>query len=122
AGRVGACGERCCALHAVLEDQTMKYFAHILCVVTVGLCLGISAARASVVVAGTRVVFQARQGQATVRLMNKGDKPSLVEVWIDKSNPDATPNTVHTPFLVTPPVFRINGHSSQSIRILYIPG
>ncbi|WP_329742281.1 molecular chaperone [Dyella sp. A6] len=82
-------------------------------------CLFAAGARASVVIGGTRVVFPAQQGEVTVRLTNEGDKPSLVEAWIDTGNMNSTPNSVSTPFLITPPLFRMDAHKDQSLRILY---
>lgn len=86
------------------------------------LCFAAPAAHASVVISGTRVVFDAASGEATVRLTNNNTRPALVEAWIDAGDMHATPDTVKTPFLITPPVFRINAHKDQSLRILYVAG
>lgn len=87
------------------------------------LCLAIPVvAHASVVIGGTRVVFPAQQGEVTVRLSNEGVHPALVEAWIDTGNPDSTPDSVNTPFLITPPLFRMESHKDQSLRILYTQG
>jgi len=88
----------------------------------VALCLAIPAAQASVVIGGTRVVFPGQQGEVTVRLSNEGDHPALVEAWIDTGNADSTPDSVTTPFLITPPLFRMESHKDQSLRILYTQG
>jgi chaperone protein EcpD len=77
------------------------------------------AADASVVIGGTRVVFPAAGGEVTVRLNNNGEQPALVEAWIDASNPDSTPDTARVPFLITPPLFRMNAGKGQSLRIVY---
>jgi chaperone protein EcpD len=77
------------------------------------------AANASVVIAGTRVVFPAANGEVTVRLSNDGSKPALVEAWIDGGNPDSTPDTSSVPFLITPPLTRMNAGKGQSLRIVY---
>lgn len=77
------------------------------------------AACASVVIGGTRVVFPAQSGEVTVRLTNESDKPALVEAWIDAGDMHATPDKVHTPFLITPPLFRMDPHKDQSLRILF---
>lgn len=100
----------------------MKHFIPTACAVLAVLCLFGGSARASVVIGGTRVVFPARQGEVTLRLSNESDKPALVEAWIDRGNPDSTPDSVSTPFLITPPLFRMEPHKDQSLRILYIPG
>ncbi|HJR11718.1 MAG TPA: molecular chaperone [Rhodanobacteraceae bacterium] len=88
--------------------------------VMVALCLFMAAAHADVVIGGTRVVFPAHQGEVTLRLSNEGDRPALVEAWIDTGNPDSTPDSVNTPFLITPPLFRMEPHKDQSLRILYV--
>jgi chaperone protein EcpD len=77
------------------------------------------AANASVVIAGTRVVFPAANGEVTVRLNNNGEQPALVEAWIDSGNPDSTPDTSNVPFLITPPLVRMNAGKGQSLRIVY---
>lgn len=77
------------------------------------------AADASVVIGGTRVVFPAASGEVTVRLNNNGQQPALVEAWIDAGNPDSTPDTARVPFLITPPLFRMNAGKGQSLRIVY---
>lgn len=86
------------------------------------LCLYTATAQASVIVQGTRVIFPAGQGETTVQLTNDGDKPQVVQSWIDTGNPKSTPDTVNTPFLITPPVFRMEPHTGQSLRIAYVQG
>ena len=76
-------------------------------------------ARASVVIAGTRVVFPAANGEVTVRLNNDGDSAALVEAWIDAGDPASTPDSAHVPFLITPPLVRMNPGKGQSLRIVY---
>ncbi len=79
----------------------------------------VGTASASVVIAGTRVVFPAANGEVTVRLNNNGSAPALVEAWIDNGDPDSTPDTAHVPFLITPPLARMNPGKGQSLRIVY---
>ena len=76
-------------------------------------------AHASVVIAGTRVVFPAATGEVTVRLSNEGSQPALVEAWIDDGDPASTPDTAKVPFLITPPLVRMNAGKGQSLRIIY---
>lgn len=85
-------------------------------------CLHVANAQASVVVGGTRVVFSAKQGETTLRLTNKGTRAALVEAWIDRGNPNSTPDSVTTPFLITPPLFRMEPNKDQSLRILFVQG
>ncbi|TAN07879.1 MAG: molecular chaperone [Rhodanobacteraceae bacterium] len=100
----------------------MKRFIGTAFAVMATCCLFTATAHADVVIGGTRVVFPAKQGEVTVRLSNEGDKPALVEAWIDTGDIHSTPNSVNTPFLITPPLFRMEPHKDQSLRILYIQG
>ncbi|MBB6188276.1 molecular chaperone [Rhodanobacter sp. MP7CTX1] len=101
----------------------MKPFMHAACAAIAVLCLCAPiAARAGVVIAGTRVVFPAKQGEVTVRLSNQNDRPVLVEAWIDTGDLNSTPNSVNTPFLITPPLFRMESNKEQSLRIIYTQG
>jgi P pilus assembly chaperone PapD len=91
------------------------------CAVQAGLtalCLFAAVAQASVVVSSTRVVFPAQDGEVTVRLSNVGTRPALVEAWIDSGDVNSTPDKANTPFLITPPLFRMEAHKDQNLRIL----
>ncbi|MEO7067203.1 MAG: molecular chaperone [Rhodanobacter sp.] len=85
----------------------------------VAIYLTLGSANASVVIAGTRVIFPAANHEVTVRLTNEGGQPALVEAWIDSGNPASTPDTANVPFLITPPLFRMNAGKGQSLRIVY---
>lgn len=100
----------------------MNTVTRLLGVVLAVLCFAAPTAQASVVIAGTRVVFPAQQGEVTVRLSNKGDKPALVEAWIDDGNLQSTPDNTSAPFLITPPLFRMEPNKDQSLRMLYLQG
>ena len=76
-------------------------------------------ARANVIIGGTRVVFPAADGEVTVRLTNQNTTPALIESWIDSGDEHSTPDQVHTPFLITPPLFRMEPQRDQTLRILF---
>lgn len=97
----------------------MKTLLSALAAVLFALCAMPSRADASVVIGGTRVIFPAAAGEVTVRLNNNGAQPALVEAWIDAGDPASTPDTAHVPFLITPPLFRMNAGKGQSLRIVY---
>jgi len=40
---------------------------------------------AAMTIAGTRVIFPGGEQEVTVRTTNKGDKPTLVQVWVVSS-------------------------------------
>ena len=76
---------------------------------------------ASVQVAGTRVIFDGAKKEQTVRISNTGKSPLLAQIWLDtgKTTEGGLPlaGEDETPFVITPPVARINGEKSQVIRI-----
>lgn len=92
------------------------------CAIGAGLlavCLCAPSAQANVLIGGTRVVFPAKDGEVTVRLTNDNDHPVLVESWIDRGDVHSTPEAVDVPFLITPPLFRMEAKKEQSLRIVY---
>ncbi|WP_321959007.1 molecular chaperone [Burkholderia cenocepacia] len=77
------------------------------------------AAQASVTLSGTRVVFDGAEKEVTLRLNNDGKLPALVQAWIDKGDERASPDTLDVPFVVTPTIFRVEPHKSQTLRIIH---
>jgi chaperone protein EcpD len=76
-------------------------------------------AQASVTIGGTRVVYSLDQREVTVRLDNDSRNPSLVQVWIDDGDPDAKPGEIKVPFVITPPIFRMEPKKAQTLRVMY---
>ncbi|MFJ3045589.1 molecular chaperone [Herbaspirillum chlorophenolicum] len=74
---------------------------------------------ASVVISGTRVVFPSNEKEVTIRLSNEGQQPGLVQVWLDEGDPQAAPEHINVPFVLTPPMFRIEPGKGQTVRMLY---
>ncbi|MDR6919013.1 fimbrial chaperone protein/chaperone protein EcpD [Pseudomonas sp. 3296] len=81
--------------------------------------VGASHASASVVIAGTRVVYNSTEREVTIRLTNEGALPALVQVWLDKGDDKAAPADISVPFTVAPPVTRIDSGKGQTLRIFY---
>jgi chaperone protein EcpD len=76
-------------------------------------------AQASVTVGGTRVVYPLEQREVTVKLDNDSLAPSLVQVWMDDGNQDAKPGEIKVPFVITPPIFRMDPKKAQTLRMMY---
>lgn len=77
-------------------------------------------AQAKVVVNATRVIYPAQEREVSVRLSNLAtDEPSVLQVWLDTGDERATPDTVEVPFELTPPVFRMEPGSGQTLRLRY---
>lgn len=71
-------------------------------------------AAAGVVIGGTRLVYPGGKKEATITVKNPDDIPYLVQSWV---NADLEGN-VKAPFLVTPPLFRLNGGKENTLRVV----
>lgn len=79
-------------------------------------CLAISlAAQASVVISGTRFVYPSQEKSIAVLLNNADSTPVLVQSWLEQANDSQSAEKV--PFVIMPPLTRIEPQTSQSLRI-----
>lgn len=78
-----------------------------------------TAAQANVLITGTRVIYPAGQREITVRLDNAGTVPALVQAWVDSNDSGRSPSKADAPFLLTPPIFRIDPDKGQSLRLMF---
>jgi chaperone protein EcpD len=76
-------------------------------------------ASAGVVIAGTRVVYLAVKREVTIDIHNPSETPSLVQAWLDTGDPHSKPGEANVPFVMTPPLFRLDPAKSQSLRLVY---
>jgi len=89
--------------------------------ISCALLAGVVPAHAGFSITGTRVIYHEAEGEATVHLQHvKGDKPVLLQTWLDDGSPDAKPGAQDLPFMLTPAVSRVNPGHAQTIRILRI--
>lgn len=77
---------------------------------------------AGVVITGTRQIYLSNKKELTVKLDNNGSKPALVQTWIDDGDVKTTPMTSTSPFIITPPVFRLDPSKGQMLRVVYTGG
>ncbi|MFK8259601.1 molecular chaperone [Erwinia sp. AnSW2-5] len=78
-----------------------------------------SIASANVVVLGTRVIYPQGDREVTVQLKNDGELPSLVQAWIDDGKTSTPINKLKVPFVLMPPIFRVEPGKGQTLRISY---
>ncbi|MDK6932429.1 fimbria/pilus periplasmic chaperone [Klebsiella aerogenes] len=74
---------------------------------------------ANIVITGTRVVYPENEREVTIKIDNVGDKPALVQAWIDAGDPNIKPETAKAPFTLTPPLNRVNPGKGQTLRMMY---
>jgi P pilus assembly chaperone PapD len=81
--------------------------------------LAIGAARAGVVIQGTRVVFPTQEREVTLRMTNEREHPVLVEAWLETG--DGRRDGAEIPYVITPPLYRMDPKRSQTLRIFQKP-
>ncbi|MFN3071819.1 fimbria/pilus periplasmic chaperone [Serratia sp. J2] len=74
---------------------------------------------ASVVISGTRVIYPSDAKEVSVKLSNVGPSPVLIQSWIDKGDANAKPSAIQVPFVLTPPMNRVEPSKGQTLRISY---
>ena len=81
------------------------------------LCTAAINAQASVVLGGTRVIYEGEKKEASITVRNDDKSPFLVQSWVDNFESD---NKAKVPFTVTPPLFRIEPESANAVRIVFM--
>ncbi len=76
---------------------------------------------AEIVLHGTRVIYPSNAREITLQLSNNGTAPSLVQAWIDDGNAKSTPDEANVPFIITPPISRVEAAKGQTLRITALP-
>ncbi|MBP7880333.1 fimbria/pilus periplasmic chaperone [Acinetobacter sp. NIPH 1852] len=80
-----------------------------------------TATHAEMIIHGTRVIYPSDAREVTLQLSNNGAKPALVQAWIDEGDPKSTPDQSKVPFMITPPISRVEASKSQTLRITALP-
>lgn len=81
-----------------------------------------SSASANIIITGTRVIYPAGQKLVNVQLNNETDRPALMQAWIDDGDELSSPANLsadRVPFIIVPPVARIEANEGQALRIAY---
>ena len=76
-------------------------------------------AEAGVVITGTRVVYPMGSREVNIRLRNVDQKPVLVQSWIDDGSVNESPGRLDVPFVISPPMSRVEPQRGQTLRVVY---
>ncbi|WP_277976889.1 fimbrial biogenesis chaperone [Pantoea endophytica] len=79
------------------------------------LCLS-PMAQSGVQIGGTRLVYDGKNKLAAISVTNPDDRPYLIQSWV--SNQEES-DTADDTFITTPPLFRLEPHSQNSVRVIY---
>ena len=74
-----------------------------------------AAAHAGVVTGGTRLIYPGSKKESALSVTNNDATPYLIQSWVE-SNKGAAP------FLLTPPLFRLEGEQQTRLRVIYSGG
>lgn len=74
----------------------------------------------NIIVNGTRFIYPGDEKEITVQLSNTAERPAVAQAWLDTGNASETPDTIKTPFQITPPVSRVEAKGGQNLRIKFM--
>lgn len=78
---------------------------------------------AEIQITGTRVIFPAQKKEVSVALQNTGKRPVLIQSWVDSAQTNDEIKTDElVPFLITPPLLRVEPGQNAVLRILRTGG
>lgn len=98
----------------LFSNNYVKYAALSLGLLSAGL------AQAGVVVGGTRVVYDGSKREAALSVKNPDkDTPYLIQSWVENSDAG---NSAKAPFIITPPLFRLDAGQENVLRIVRAGG
>lgn len=99
-----------------------SYFYYI-CILVISINVTFtSSVEASIVLNNTRVIYKEQEGETTIKLSNVGKKPLLVQSWIDNGDVMKDPSLIKLPFILMPPLSRVNSGKGQTLRLIYTGG
>lgn len=77
-----------------------------------------TAAQAGVVVGGTRLIYDGGKKESSLSVSNPDKIPYLIQSWVDAGEN----NTAKAPFVITPPLFRLDGEQKNIMRVVRAGG
>ncbi|KFK92911.1 MULTISPECIES: molecular chaperone [unclassified Serratia (in: enterobacteria)] len=84
-----------------------------------GLLAGITLAQASLTVGGTRLIYLESAKEVKVPLSNPESAEKLAQAWVDDGNPETSPDSADVPFLIIPPLTRIEGKGTHRLQLIF---
>lgn len=76
--------------------------------------LALMTANAGVIIGGTRIIFEGAKKESTINITNPDNTPYLIQSWIDMQDGVAG----KAPFIITPPLYRLDGGQKNLERIV----
>jgi P pilus assembly chaperone PapD len=93
----------------------MKYLSTAL---TAVLFVTASTAQAGVIIGGTRLIYDGAKKESSLSVNNPDKVPYLIQSWVDVTDGGAE----KAPFMITPPLFRLDGGQQNILRVIRAGG
>lgn len=78
---------------------------------------------AGVVVGGVRVIYDGSKKETSLSVKNPDTTPYLIQSWLDSDGAEGIKrNGSNTPFVITPPLFRLDAGKENLLRIVNVEG
>ncbi|PYZ51437.1 molecular chaperone [Providencia rettgeri] len=77
---------------------------------------------AGILIAGTRLVYEENRKEVSISISNPDKVPYLIQSWLEPDNISFAEGNEKSnlPFIITPPLFRLNADASNSLRIVKV--
>lgn len=79
-------------------------------------------AQAGVVVGGTRVIYDGAKKETSINVSNPDKNVYLIQSWVDSDGTRSAGSADKAPFIVTPPLFRLDSNQQNILRIVRAGG
>lgn len=76
-----------------------------------------SAPQAATYINHTRIIIDEKYREATFNIVNEGGGPVLMQLWSDRNNLLDRPEEIKMPFIILPPVFRLDARMVRTVRL-----
>lgn len=84
----------------------------------VALLASAGAAQAGVVIGGTRLIYDGGKKESSLSVNNPDKVPYLIQSWVETTSGGAE----KAPFMITPPLFRLDGGQENVMRVVRAGG
>lgn len=74
---------------------------------------------ASIQLNGTRIIYPADEREVSFSMVNNGGEARLIQSWVDTGNVQEKPDNSSAPFIITPPMVRVDAGKGQTLRIIF---
>ncbi|QXD01098.1 molecular chaperone [Klebsiella sp. PL-2018] len=78
-----------------------------------------SSAMSATYISHTRVIINEKMRDTSFTIYNEGLKPVLLQLWTEEDNIFDRPEELITPFIILPPIFRLEGKTSRAVRVQF---